>query len=155
MNEGFYTVAREFGLDVSGEELAGFVILLQYRTNRKSVSDRRSRGGFSGELDLSCDSSSRFRVGITCGGIVSAGVRSAVVRPPRSLRRAAVFGAAQDGGQPGETELAHIASLHRSVYELRELPSSPVHTAARELGLRYIEGRGVERDQIPHGGEFK
>jgi hypothetical protein len=143
MNEGFYTVAREFGLDVSGEELASFVILLQYRTNRKSVSDRRSSGGFSGELDLSCDR------------IVSAGVRSAVVRPPRSLRRAAVFGAAQDVGQPGETELADIASLHRSVYELRELPSSPVHTAARELGLRYIEGRGVERDQIPHGGEFK
>lgn len=60
----------------------------------------------------------------------------------------AVFAAAQDGGQPGETELAHIASLHRSVYELRDLPSSPVQTAARELGLRYIEGRGVERDQI-------
>jgi hypothetical protein len=34
------------------------------------------------------------------------------------------------------------------VYELRELPSSPVKTAARELGLRYIDGRGVERDQI-------
>ena len=60
----------------------------------------------------------------------------------------AVFAAAQAGGQPGETELAHIASLHRLVYELRELPSSSVHTAARELGLRYIEGRGVERDQI-------
>jgi hypothetical protein len=64
------------------------------------------------------------------------------------LALVAVFAAAQDGGQPGETELAHIASLHRSVYELRELPSSPVYTAARELGLRYIEGRGVERDQI-------
>jgi hypothetical protein len=64
------------------------------------------------------------------------------------LALVAVFAAAQDGGQPGETELAHIASLHRSVYELRELPSSPVQTAARELGLRYIDGRGVERDQI-------
>lgn len=64
------------------------------------------------------------------------------------LALVAVFAAAQDGGQPGETELAHIASLHRSVHELRELPSSPVQTAARELGLRYIEGRGVERDQI-------
>jgi hypothetical protein len=64
------------------------------------------------------------------------------------LALVAVFAAAQDGGQPGGTELAHIASLHRSVYELRELPSSPVQTAARELGLRYIEGRGVERDQI-------
>jgi hypothetical protein len=69
--------------------------------------------------------------------------------PIRSiLALVAVFAAAQDGGQSGETELAHIASLHRSVYELRELPSSPVQTAARELGLRYIEGRGVERDQI-------
>jgi hypothetical protein len=60
-----------------------------------------------------------------------------------------VFAAAQDAGQPGETELAHIASLHRSVYE--PLPSSPIYTAeaaARELGLRYIEGRGVERDLI-------
>jgi hypothetical protein len=61
----------------------------------------------------------------------------------------AVFAAAQDAEQPGETELAHIASLHRSVYE--PLPSSPIDTAeaaARELGLRYIEGRGVERDLI-------
>ena len=33
------------------------------------------------------------------------------------LALVAVFAAAQDGGQPGETELAHIASLHRSVYE--------------------------------------
>src|SRR5262245_49565799 len=60
-----------------------------------------------------------------------------------------VFAAAQDARQPGETELAHIVSLHRSVYE--PLPSSPIYTAetaARELGLRYIEGRGVERDQI-------
>jgi hypothetical protein len=31
------------------------------------------------------------------------------------LALVAVFAAAQDGGQPGETELAHIASLHRSV----------------------------------------
>lgn len=60
----------------------------------------------------------------------------------------AVFAAAQDGGQPSETELSHIASLHRWVYELQSLPSSPVHTAARELGLRYIEGRGVAQDQI-------
>jgi len=51
-------------------------------------------------------------------------------------------------GQPDQAELAHIASLHRSVYELPALPSSPVHAAARELGLRYIEGRGVERDPI-------
>jgi hypothetical protein len=61
----------------------------------------------------------------------------------------AMFAAAQDAGQPGETELAHIASLHRSVYE--PLPSSPIYTAeaaARELGLRYIQGRGVERDLI-------
>jgi hypothetical protein len=51
-------------------------------------------------------------------------------------------------GQPTEQELAHIASLHRSVYELPGLPSSPVPAAARELGLRYLEGRGVERDRI-------
>jgi hypothetical protein len=51
-------------------------------------------------------------------------------------------------GQPTEQELAHIASLHRSVYELPTLPSSPVPSAARELGLRYLEGRGVERDRI-------
>jgi hypothetical protein len=69
--------------------------------------------------------------------------------PIRSiLALVTVCAAAQDGGQPGETELAHVASLHRWVYELRELPSSPVRIAARELGLRYIEGRGVERDQI-------
>jgi hypothetical protein len=61
----------------------------------------------------------------------------------------AMFAAAQDAGPPGETELAHIASLHRLVYE--PLPSSPIYTAeaaARELGLRYIEGRGVKRDLI-------
>lgn len=61
----------------------------------------------------------------------------------------AVFAAVQADGQPGQTGLAHIASLHRSVYE--PLPSSPIYTAeaaARELGLRYIEGRGVERDLI-------
>jgi hypothetical protein len=67
---------------------------------------------------------------------------------PSILALLTVFAAAQDRGQPSETELARIASLHRSVYELRELPSSPVHDAARELGLRYIEGRGVERDQV-------
>ncbi len=54
---------------------------------------------------------------------------------------------AQDPAQPGQTELAHIANLHRSVYE-NPTPSSPIYPAARELGLRYIEGRGVERDQI-------
>ncbi|HEU4938644.1 MAG TPA: hypothetical protein VFT39_19475, partial [Vicinamibacterales bacterium] len=59
----------------------------------------------------------------------------------------AVFAAAQDGGQPAETELAQVANLHRSVYESPN-PSLPVYTAARELGLRYIEGRGIERDQI-------
>jgi hypothetical protein len=58
-----------------------------------------------------------------------------------------VFAAAQDPTQPGETELAQVASLHRSVYE-PSTPSSPIYIAARELGLRYIEGRGVERDQI-------
>src|SRR6266581_7988271 len=30
MNESLYTVGREFGLDVAGEESAGFVILLQH-----------------------------------------------------------------------------------------------------------------------------
>src|SRR5438046_10683893 len=30
MNESLYTVGREFGLDVVGEESAGFVILLQH-----------------------------------------------------------------------------------------------------------------------------
>ena len=66
------------------------------------------------------------------------------------LALVAVFAAAQDGGQPGETELAHIASLHRSVYEPRPSVVAGLHAeaAARELGLRYIEGRGVERDQI-------
>lgn len=57
-----------------------------------------------------------------------------------------VFGAAQDPAQRGQTELAQVANLHRSVYE-SPTPSLPVYTAARELGLRYIEGRGVERDQ--------
>lgn len=57
------------------------------------------------------------------------------------------FAAAQDPAQPSQTELAQVANLHRSVYE-SPTPSSPVYTAARELGLRYIEGRGVEHDQI-------
>jgi hypothetical protein len=30
MNESLYTVGREFGLDVAGEESAGFAILLQH-----------------------------------------------------------------------------------------------------------------------------
>src|SRR5262249_20990870 len=59
-----------------------------------------------------------------------------------------VFAAAQDAGQPGETAPAHIASLHRSVSELQSLPSSPVYAAAREPRLRYIDGRGVERDEM-------
>src|SRR5262245_8653224 len=61
---------------------------------------------------------------------------------------AAMLVVSRGAGQPDQAELAHIASLHRSVYELQGLPSSPVHAAARELGLRYIEGRGVERDLI-------
>lgn len=60
----------------------------------------------------------------------------------------AMLAVSRGAGQPDQAELAHIASLHRSVYELPNLPSSPVHAAARELGLRYIEGRGVERDPI-------
>jgi hypothetical protein len=70
--------------------------------------------------------------------------------PPYSviLVLSAMLAVPQGAGQPDQAELAHIASLHRSVYELPTLPSSPVHAAARELGLRYIEGRGVERDQI-------
>jgi hypothetical protein len=60
----------------------------------------------------------------------------------------AMLAVSRGAGQPDQAELAYIASLHRSVYELPTLPSSPVHAAARELGLRYIEGRGVERDPI-------
>ena len=60
----------------------------------------------------------------------------------------AMLAVTRGAGQPDQAELAHIASLHRSVYQLPTLPSSPVHAAARELGLRYIEGRGVERDPI-------
>jgi hypothetical protein len=58
-----------------------------------------------------------------------------------------VCAAAQDPAQPGQAELAQVANLHRSVCE-PPTPSSPVYAAARELGLRYIEGRGIERDQI-------
>jgi hypothetical protein len=58
-----------------------------------------------------------------------------------------IFATAQDAGQTGETELAQVASLHRSVYEPPS-SSSAIYTGARQLGLRYIEGRGVERDQI-------
>lgn len=58
-----------------------------------------------------------------------------------------VLAVVQDPAQPDQTELAQIANLHRTVYE-PSTSSSPVYTAARELGLRYIEGRGVERDQI-------
>jgi hypothetical protein len=60
----------------------------------------------------------------------------------------ALLAVSRGAGQPDQAELAHIASLHRSVYELQSLPSSPVHAAARELGVRYIEGRGVEQDQV-------
>jgi hypothetical protein len=60
----------------------------------------------------------------------------------------AMLAVSRGAEQPDQAELAHVASLHRSVYELQTLPSSPVHAAARELGLRYIEGRGVERDPI-------
>ena len=60
----------------------------------------------------------------------------------------AMLAVSRGAGQPDQAELAHIASLHRAVYQLPTIPSSPVHAAARELGLRYIEGRGVERDPI-------
>src|SRR5262249_51160393 len=51
-------------------------------------------------------------------------------------------------GQPDQAEIAHIASLHRSVYELQGFRRSRVHAAAGELGLGSIGGRGVERDPI-------
>src|SRR5689334_11121362 len=57
------------------------------------------------------------------------------------------FAAAQDPAPPSQTEPGQVADLHRSVYE-PPTPLAPVYPAARELGLRYIEGRGVARDQI-------
>jgi len=38
MNESLYTAGREFGLDVAGEESAGFVILLQHGIKCATVS---------------------------------------------------------------------------------------------------------------------
>jgi hypothetical protein len=61
---------------------------------------------------------------------------------------AVLVGQPQGTGQPGEAELAHVASLHRAVYELQGLPSTPVPAAARELGLRYLDGRGVTSDRV-------
>ena len=58
----------------------------------------------------------------------------------------ATLAASMASAQDATTD--HVAALHRAVFELPIERPFPDVSAARELGLRYAEGRGVDRDPV-------
>lgn len=64
----------------------------------------------------------------------------------RVLAAGATLAASMASAQDAST--AHIAALHRAVFELPIERPFPDAGTARDLALRYVEGRDVERDPV-------